>query len=77
MCKYCNGEKDIYSKESESEMDARICVDPDEKRLIATVTQWHKEISHDYYSPDELVDEEFTIVFEANYCPMCGRKLGE
>jgi len=77
MCKYCESGKDINLKGNESEMDARMWVDPDEKEMVVLITQWHKEISHDYYSPDELVDEEFTMVFEANYCPMCGRKLGE
>jgi hypothetical protein len=81
MCKYCEGtikeKKDMYNIDCESEMDGRIEIDPDEKRLYATITTWHKERSFDYYSPDELVEEETLLIFDADYCPMCGRKLGE
>ena len=77
MCKYCDKIENIYSLKSESDMEARICIDPDEKELKLTVTTWYEEQSNDYYSPDELVEEETLLVFEANYCPMCGKKLGE
>jgi hypothetical protein len=77
MCEYCENTKAIYHKECENEMDGMIEVDPDDKKLLVTITTWHKERSFDYYSPDELVEEETLLIFDANYCPMCGRKLGE
>lgn len=81
MCEYCeesyNRAEDMYSLKSESDMEGRICVDPDDKRLLVTITTWHKERSFDHYLPDELVEEETLLIFDANYCPMCGRKLGE
>lgn len=77
MCKYCEEGKDIEYIGEEKEMDGRIAVDPDEKRLLVTITTWHKERSFDYYSPDEWIDKDTLLTFEANYCPICGKKLGE
>ena len=77
MCEYCNGKKGMYCIDNESEMQGRICVDPDEKQLLVTVTNEYIERSFDFYSPDELVEEESLIIFEVKYCPMCGEKLGE
>lgn len=77
MCKYCEEGKDIEHIGEEKEMDGRIAVDPDEKRLLVTITTWHCERSFDFYSPDEWIDKYTTLIFDANYCPMCGRKLSE
>ena len=62
MCKYCEG--DLYNKKYlyEDKYGDNTAFINDENEIYVSIRE------------EEYIDE---MKFKINYCPMCGRKLGE
>lgn len=76
MCEYCKNEYNKYNKKIEC-IDAKI-----DKSNLEIVTKYSKDYPQENLLHVEIQDDEeenilYYNYFAINYCPMCGRKLGE
>ena len=74
MCKYCekdgyyNRNKSLISKTLKNKVDIDLSVNVKDKKLVASIENLNIE----------AFDDKWIITTkEVNYCPMCGRRLGE
>ena len=74
MCKYCekdgyyNRNKSLISKTLKNKVDIDLSVNVKDKKLVASIENLNIE----------AFDDKWIITTKKiNYCPMCGRRLGE
>lgn len=74
MCEYCEGKEDISNRVFEdgskfSDYMVRVNIENifDNKMLIVRPVEYH----------NGKKEQKMKYTFYINYCPMCGRKLGE
>lgn len=74
MCKYCekdgyyNRNKSLISKTLRNDVDIDLSINVKDKKIVASVENLAMSIEeNNWYLPTKKI----------NYCPICGRRLGE
>lgn len=73
MCRYCendgyyNRNKSLISKKLKNNVDIDIAINVKDKKLVASIENLTISEEDNWFLPTKKI----------NYCPMCGRRLGE
>lgn len=74
MCEYCkndgyyNRNKSLISKALKNKVDIDLSINVKDKKLVASIENLEMNVEDNNW---------FLLNKKINYCPMCGRKLGD